>query len=335
MLAACDPALLAVEDGDIVISALLGDAAGEPVLLRFEGDWPGHVDAGALSSLPAVTLAVGAPASLAAAFDLAASDGAEADAWCSAFESAPFAAWACAMLVRQPPPSIWSGLAAESSVYSMLLASRQFREWLSCARPSGAADHDQQRVRVVRRGRGWEVVLTRADRHNALDVRMRDELHAALSELAAGQGPIVVYGEGPSFCSGGDLGEFGTFPDPAAAHVIRLGRSLAWWFAELAPRLTVLLHGACLGAGIELPAFARRVVAADDARIGLPELGLGLIPGAGGTVSIPRRVGRQRFLQLLLQPQGVDAGTALVWGLVDEIVPRSQLEDRKTEALEP
>ena len=105
---------------------------------------------------------------------------------------------------------------------------------------------------------------------------------------------MIVRGEGPSFCSGGDLGEFGTFPDPATAHEVRLVRSLALRFAAPSDRMVVGLHGRCLGSGIELPAYAAHVIAADDAEIGLPEASLGLVPGAGGTVSIPRRAGPQR-----------------------------------------
>jgi enoyl-CoA hydratase/carnithine racemase len=142
------------------------------------------------------------------------------------------------------------------------------------------------------------------------------------------EGPIVVRGEGDSFCSGGDLGQFGTFEDPAAAHLVRLRRSLAWRFAELGPRIVAGLHGACLGAGIELPAFAARVVASDDAVLGLPEAGLGLIPGAGGTVSIPRRIGAARTLELIVTGTPVDARTARSWGLVDEVVPAGELDRR-------
>ena len=105
---------------------------------------------------------------------------------------------------------------------------------------------------------------------------------------------VRLIGAGRSFSSGGDLDEFGSFPDPATAHVTRLTRSPARLAHLLGDRLEVHLHGACMGAGIELPAFARRVVATDDVAIALPEVGLGLIPGAGGTVSLPRRIGRQR-----------------------------------------
>ena len=84
-------------------------------------------------------------------------------------------------------------------------------------------------------------------------------------------------------------------------------------------RITAHLHGACMGSGIELPAFAGRVLAAADTRIALPEIQLGLIPGAGGTVSLPRRVGRHRTALLALSGTVIDAPTALGWGLVDEL----------------
>ena len=209
-----------------------------------------------------------------------------------------------------------SSLVAESLAYSLLQSGPEYRRWLAGrgeVRP--AADTEEPRVRVE----GRTVVLTRPARHNALDVAMREALCDALDGLAAGDGPIEVRAEGPSFCSGGDLGEFGTAPEPVDAHLVRLARSPAARFQRLADRLTVHLHGSCLGAGIELPAFARRVVATPDARIGLPEANIGLIPGAGGTVSIPARVGRRRFLELVVTGETIDASTALAWGLVDEV----------------
>src|SRR5699024_3995888 len=94
------------------------------------------------------------------------------------------------------------------------------------------------------------------------------------------------------------------------------------WIATLrriADRLTVRLHGHGVGAGIEIPAFAERVIAEPDTLIGLPGLSLGLIPGAGGTVSLRRRIGRHRTAFLGLTGQLLDADTALAWGLIDEI----------------
>jgi enoyl-CoA hydratase/carnithine racemase len=83
--------------------------------------------------------------------------------------------------------------------------------------------------------------------------------------------------------------------------------------------VTVELHGACVGAGVEIPALAGRVFATPDTRVRLPEVAMGLIPGAGGTASLPRRIGRHRTAWLGLVGAWLDATTALAWGLVDEI----------------
>jgi enoyl-CoA hydratase/carnithine racemase len=166
----------------------------------------------------------------------------------------------------------------------------------------------------------FEVTLDRPGRRNAVDWRMRDALAAALAgPLSEPDVRVEVRGEGPDFCAGGDLDEFGSRPDPAVAHLIRLTRSPALLLHRLAARTTVFLHGACLGAGIELPAFAGRVVASPDTRIGLPEIRLGLIPGAGGTASLPARIGRHRATFLALTGQVIGADRALDWGLVDAI----------------
>jgi enoyl-CoA hydratase/carnithine racemase len=156
-----------------------------------------------------------------------------------------------------------------------------------------------------------------------VNTALRDQLFEALILACADASieRVVLDGAGLSFCSGGDLAEFGTLPDPATAHLVRLTRSPARLLAELAPRLEVRLHGACIGAGIEMAAFAHRVVAHPDTSISLPEVGLGLIPGAGGTVSLPRRIGRHRTAELALRRTPIDAVTALRWGLVDAIVP--------------
>ena len=84
--------------------------------------------------------------------------------------------------------------------------------------------------------------------------------------------------------------------------------------------MTAHLHGASIGAGIEISAFAGRVVADPETMISLPEVRMGLIPGAGGTVSLPRRIGRHRTAFLALTGAPLDAETARAWGLVDDAV---------------
>jgi enoyl-CoA hydratase/carnithine racemase len=76
-----------------------------------------------------------------------------------------------------------------------------------------------------------------------------------------------------------------------------------------------------VGAGVELPAFAGTVVAAENATFRLPEVAMGLIPGAGGTVSLPRRIGRWRTLYLALSGLSLNAASALAWGLADRVAP--------------
>ena len=150
---------------------------------------------------------------------------------------------------------------------------------------------------------------------------MRDQLVEAfgLAAVDTAIGEVHLRGAGPDFCAGGDLDEFGTFPDPATAHLVRLQQSVGRSIASVAGRVTAHLHGACVGSGIELPAFAGTVLATPTARISLPEVGLGLVPGAGGTVSITRRIGRHRTARLALTGEVLDAATAQAWGLVDAV----------------
>ncbi len=307
--------------------AALADRLGEPTLVVL--DDIGALDPAAvlaLRDLPVLVAARGpVDALVMSAVDLVFEDRGHLRRVAAGFARAPAAGVAAALLLRTGGDGTWAGLVRESATYSMLQGSAEFRRWRDAHPAAGPSGDDTPRVRVVDHAGLTEVVLSRPGRHNALDVRMRDELHAALDATA---GPVVVLGDGPSFCSGGDLDEFGTFPDPAHAHLIRLSRSLATLVAAAGDRIVFGLHGRCLGAGIELPAFARHVVAAEDARLGLPELGLGLIPGAGGTVSLPPRVGRHRCLELLVVDGTIPGRVALDWGLVDEVVARTDLRAR-------
>jgi enoyl-CoA hydratase/carnithine racemase len=284
---------------------------------------------------PSATLALvrgAAPpeaASLLAAFDLVAT-GADSvieerlAQWVEAFERRPQASSITASVARLAGGSLLS----ESLAYSTLQSGSEFAEWLA-ALPRREAEPPGDRIRVDPGDRFAEIVLTRAARHNAFDSVMREQLCDVLDALESdGFHAIALRGEGPSFCSGGDLAEFGRFRDPASSHLVRTGRSVAARFLALGDRIAVAVHGATIGAGIELAAFAARVVAGDDVRISLPEVGFGLLPGSGGTVSIPRRIGRQAFLDLALTGRTINAFEALAMGLVDEVVPLAELPDR-------
>jgi enoyl-CoA hydratase/carnithine racemase len=167
-----------------------------------------------------------------------------------------------------------------------------------------------------------EVTLNRPHVHNAYDAATRDALVEAFRLLAADPSLMEAHllGRGPSFCSGGDLSEFGLVSDPVTGHLVRMARSAGLALSRVGARVTAHIHGACMGAGIEVAAFADRVTASPDVAIALPELTMALVPGAGGTVSLPRRIGRQRSAWMALTGATLDATTALQWGLIDEIV---------------
>ncbi len=235
---------------------------------------------------------------------------------------APLAGTALALHLRATDRRTFDdGLVAESALYGALQAGPEHRAWRAATpRRDRAADAGSP-VRVERAGDVLRVTLDRPEVRNAVSASLRDALLDALAIAEADPALAVeIRGAGPAFCAGGDLDEFGTAPDPATAHAVRLRRSLGAVLHRLAPRTTVHLHGATVGAGIELAACAGRVVATSDVAIALPELALGLIPGAGGTVSLPARVGRQRTAWLALTGRTIDGPTAHAWGLVDALL---------------
>jgi hypothetical protein len=235
----------------------------------------------------------------------------------------PITATTLALLLRgQHHLSVGEGLVAESAAYSVLQSGPEFAAWRG-TRPPRVDEDAAPRVRVTREGDLLSITLARPERLNALDAAMRDELVEALTlaTTASDIARVELRGEGRAFCAGGDLDEFGSRSDPATAHLIRLQRSIGRAIFGLNKPTVTYLHGASMGSGIELAAFTDWVVAAADTQIALPEIGLGLVPGAGGTVSLTRRIGRLRTAWLAFSGSTIDADTARTWGLVDELQP--------------
>ncbi len=306
-------------------------ASGEPLLVvELTGEALPNAEVAplvdALAGLACVTVAfvpdAAAPAAegLAEAFDVLVETPDELAALDEHVGRSPLASTALAQLLRGTERrSLEQGLVAESVTYSMLQAGPEFAAWLA-ARPTLRPEvPERPPVQLSRDGARLDVLLDHPAKRNAYSAAMRDLLCEGL-ELAASDEAIeevVLRGAGPAFCSGGDLDEFGLLADPATAHAIRTTRSAARWLARLAPRVRAELHGPCIGAGIELPAFAGTVLAAEDTTLHLPEVDMGLIPGAGGTVSLPRRIGRQRTAWLALTGTRLDRETAKAWNLVD------------------
>lgn len=237
-----------------------------------------------------------------------------------AVERQPVAAAVAAQVLRATLRlSFADALVLESLAYSMLLASAGFRAWRAETPVRHRPEEPAPRVLIEADGGTLTVRLNRPARRNAFDAHMRDALAEALAfALDHPDAPsVVLCGEGPSFSAGGDLDEFGQAGDVGVAHLIRTLRSPASLTHRLGDRIMARLHGACVGAGIEVPAAAARVTAAPGAFFRLPEVSMGLIPGAGGTASIPRRIGRHRAAWMAICGADVDLATALAWGLVD------------------
>jgi hypothetical protein len=301
----------------------LSDPGGLIVLTSADGTSAESSVADRLSSLPCIVVAVDRSAGDAPVLvDVAPEDGvASVDDIVAVVEQNPIAAITLVLCLREGSPSLGRALVAESAAYSVLQAGAEFEEWRANRPERESRPEPGPAVKVVRQGHRLELVLNRPHVRNALNRALRDGLLEGLALAAADPSltEVVLRGEGPSFCSGGDLDEFGTFTDPAGAHVVRLATSIGRSIAALGPRIEARVHGPCAGSGVELPAFAARVVAHPDFTASLPEIGLGLIPGAGGTASITRRVGRHRMALLALGGRPIDAATALRWGLVDEV----------------
>jgi enoyl-CoA hydratase/carnithine racemase len=218
----------------------------------------------------------------------------------------------------------FAGVITESLAYSTLQSGPEFARWLAERGPASVPEIPDP-VQADRDGDVLRVRFNRPRRHNAFSTDARAALLDALdvARLDPSVTRMVLTGNGESFCSGGDLAEFGTFADPATAHLARTRHTPALVLDEITARLgpscRAEVHGQVLGSGLEMAAFCRHVTCRPGATLGLPELALGLIPGAGGTVSITRRIGRWRTAYLVLSGQTIDPATALDWGLVDEV----------------
>ncbi len=240
----------------------------------------------------------------------------------------PLASTVCDDVLRAVDPAgpTLTGVVTESLAYSTLQAGPEFAQWLAARGPATMPEIADP-VRLRRDGDTVVVEFNRPQRHNAFSTDARAALLEALTvaRLDPSVTGILLCGNGPSFCSGGDLAEFGTFADPASAHLARTRHSPALALDALTARLgrscRAEVHGRVLGSGLEMAAFCGWVQARGDAVFGLPELDLGLIPGAGGTVSVTRRIGRWRTAYLVLSGRTIGAETALAWGLVDRVVP--------------
>ena len=263
-------------------------------------------------------------AELCAPCDAIASTAADLSAILANIERAPLTAMVLVQVLRATEAlPVAEALIVESLAYATLQDGPEHRAWLAGRNPVEASvGNETPPVLIARDGDRLGIRLNRPERLNALSVEIRDALCEALQLVIADPAitPVLISGAGRCFSIGGDLDEFGAAPDPATAHAVRSVRLPGFFLSQCAERVKFRLHGACIGAGVELPAFARRVSAARSSFFQLPEIRFGLIPGAGGCVSLPRRIGRRRTAWLALSARRITAARALEWGLVDELV---------------
>ena len=242
----------------------------------------------------------------------------------SCIDSKPIAASVLAGLLRKTmDQTIVDALDSESTAYGLLQKSGEYQSSLPMLGADNLTSDLQPTVLTRRLGHQLDIFLNRPELHNAYNTNMRDQLCSVLEtvQLDPTIKKVVIQGSGQSFCSGGDLNEFGVTDNPAFIHIVRTTRNSARLLSAISDRAEARVHGFCIGAGLELAAFCHKIIAHEASVFELPEIRYGLVPGAGGTVSLPRRIGRQRTFLMAILGHRVSAEEAKEIGLIDQILP--------------
>ena len=188
-------------------------------------------------------------------------------------------------------------------------------------------------VRVERDGAVAILTIDRPEKRNALSAAVRAELIAALDELRgdAEVRVLVVTGAGEkAFVAGADIAEFAE-RTPLEQRAAMTGRRVFDEIAAFPKPVIAMINGFALGGGCELALACDLRVAADTAKLGQPEINLGIIPGGGGTQRLPRVVGTGQAMRLVLSGEIISAAEALRIGLVDVVHPAAELRERTLE----
>ena len=173
------------------------------------------------------------------------------------------------------------------------------------------------------------VTLNRPDKLNALNRETLAELHQAFEDAAndASVRVVVLTGSGPkAFVAGADIAEMEGLSPVQARDFSRFGQKLMVRIEQLGKPVIAMINGFALGGGMELALCCHLRIAADSAKLGQPEINLGLVPGFGGTQRLLRLAGRATALELCLLGQPIDAARALTLKLVTQVVPAAELE---------
>src|SRR5690554_260310 len=185
---------------------------------------------------------------------------------------------------------------------------------------------------LTQRENGLEIItINRPDKLNALNKETIQELHQAFKSADASDEVrvIIITGSGEkAFVAGADISEFANFSDKEGAELAAKGQELLFDFVQnLKTPVIAAINGFALGGGLELAMSAHFRVASDNAKMGLPEVSLGVIPGYGGTQRLAQLVGKGRAMEMVMTASMIDAQTALNYGLVNHVTTQAELLD--------
>ena len=173
------------------------------------------------------------------------------------------------------------------------------------------------------------ITINRPNKLNALNKDTIKELHKALSGLEKDKkvNVIIITGSGEkAFVAGADIAEFANFSVKQGTKLAAKGQELLFDFIEnLSKPVIAAINGFALGGGLELAMACHFRVASENAKMGLPEVSLGVIPGYGGTQRLPLLVGKGRAMEMIMTAGMIDAPRALDYGLVNHVVPQEEL----------
>ncbi len=173
------------------------------------------------------------------------------------------------------------------------------------------------------------ITINRPNKLNALNRETIKELHDAFKQLESQKEikVIVLTGSGgKAFVAGADISEFADFSEKEGGKLAAKGQKLLFDFVEnLSKPVIAAVNGFALGGGLELAMACHFRVASDNARMGLPEVSLGVIPGYGGTQRLPQLIGKGRAMELIMTAGMIDAANALGYGLVNHVVSPENL----------
>lgn len=174
-----------------------------------------------------------------------------------------------------------------------------------------------------------QITINRPTKLNALNKATIHELHDAFEALHENSEikVIIITGEGEkAFVAGADISEFAHFSIEEGAQLAAQGQELLFDFVEnLKTPVIAAINGFALGGGLELAMSCHFRIASDNAKMGLPEVSLGVIPGYGGTQRLPQLIGKGRAMEMIMTAGMIDAETAKNYGLVNHVVPQAEL----------